>query len=120
MVEPGRVRDVAELAGLLKWQVPGVVTVTVGHGRDPGSVAAAERFVKDWEAGGGLVGEVVSWPEEAASWLRQARRFASGEPDAWVVIAGPAGWAGWAGMRSRLLHHTTWDPSRTLIAPANP
>jgi hypothetical protein len=53
----------------------------------------------------------VTWPEEAASWLRQATRFAAANPDLWVM-AGPAG--GWAQMARRLLWSTSWQPERTI------
>ncbi|MEV0159743.1 hypothetical protein [Nonomuraea fuscirosea] len=83
----------------------GARTVVVGHGRD--ARPAAEAFARTWE---GTVLAVVSWPERAASWLRQARRFTAGEPDAWVVAGAPLGWAG---MSERLRRSTDWDPART-------
>jgi hypothetical protein len=98
----------AELEGVLAlvraWR-PRIEVVVVGHGRGAGRLARA--FVEAWE---GMVLAVVDWPEEAASWLRQARRFAAGAPDAWVV-AGAA--PGWAGMSERLRISTDWDPRRT-------
>ncbi len=80
-------------------------TIVIGHGRDAAPVA--EAFARAWP---GIVLDVVSWPEEAASWLRQARRFTAGEPDAWVVAGAPRGWAG---MSERLRRSTGWDPART-------
>ncbi|MFC5834031.1 hypothetical protein [Nonomuraea insulae] len=80
-------------------------TVVIGHGR--GAEAVAEAFAEAWE---GEVLAVVAWPETAASWLRQARRFTLGEPDAWVVAGGARGWAG---MGERLRRSTAWDPERT-------
>lgn len=80
-------------------------TVVIGHGRDGGP--AAEAFARAWA---GTVLAVVGWPEQAASWLRQARRFTAGEPDAWVVAGAPHGWAG---MSERLRRSTEWDPART-------
>jgi hypothetical protein len=53
----------------------------------------------------------ITWPETAASWLRQATRFAAADPDLWVM-AGPA--TGWAQMTRRLLWSTSWRPDRTL------
>jgi hypothetical protein len=55
--------------------------------------------------------DVVAWPEEAASWLRPAGRFASGEPDLWVMTGAAPGWAQ---MTRRLLWSTPWQPRRTL------
>jgi hypothetical protein len=59
--------------------------------------------------------DVVTWPEEAASWLRQATRFAAANPDLWVM-AGPPG--GWAQMTRRLLWSTSWEPGRTIAFAA--
>ncbi|WP_411122795.1 hypothetical protein [Streptomyces sp. x-19] len=86
------------------------ITLTIGHSRDDASAAAAAAFASAWRAAGGTVLAVVDWPEHAASWLRAARRFTAGGPDAWVVAAAPLGWAQ---MSRRLRHSTAWDPSRT-------
>ncbi|MGW3368858.1 hypothetical protein ACWDOR_38600 [Streptosporangium canum] len=102
--------ETAALLDLLTAARPRVETVTVGHGRDAVSRTSAQAFVRSWEDAGGTVPAVVDWPEEAASWLRPARRFAAGDPDAWVV-AGTA--LGWAQMSRRLRHSTGWDPRRT-------
>ncbi|MEU4718274.1 hypothetical protein AB0G06_01460 [Nonomuraea dietziae] len=85
--------------------------VNVGHGRAAASVGRARAFVEEWEARGGLVGEVVSWPEEAASWLRPACRMVAGHPDLWVVADEPKGWKG---MGRRLAATGVWRPSRTI------
>nr|SBO92766.1 hypothetical protein BN4615_P2280 [Nonomuraea gerenzanensis] len=82
-------------------------TIVIGQGRDAAPVA--EAFTAAWPEGEVLA--VVEWPEEAASWLRQARRFTAHEPDAWVVAGGPRGWAG---MSRRLRRDTAWEPSRTV------
>ncbi|AXB44669.1 hypothetical protein [Amycolatopsis albispora] len=86
-------------------------TLTIGCSRDAECRAMAEDAAAAWTRRGGTVLSIVDWPETAASWLRQARRFVEGGPDAWLVVARPAGWAR---MRERLLHSTTWDPARTL------
>ncbi|WP_433236716.1 hypothetical protein ACQPYK_27560 [Streptosporangium sp. CA-135522] len=102
--------EVSALVDLLTAARPRIETVTVGHGRDAASRAAAQAFARSWENRGATVLAVVDWPEEAASWLRPARRFAAGDPDAWVVAGGPLGWAQ---MSRRLRHSTGWDPRRT-------
>ncbi|GAA2673692.1 hypothetical protein [Streptomyces lunalinharesii] len=84
--------------------------LTIGHSRDDASAAAAAAFAEAWRAAGGTILALVDWPELAASWLRPARRFTAGEPDAWVVAAAPLGWAQ---MSRRLRRSTAWDPSRT-------
>jgi hypothetical protein len=100
-----------------------IQALTIGHGRDPLSRAAALAFAERWTAAGRTVVDVVDWPEEAASWLRQAKRFTAGGPDAWVVAGSGRGWAA---MRRRLQssadRDSAWDPARTyeLSLPAVP
>ena len=65
----------------------GARSVAIGRGRSAAAAAAVTAFARRWEAGGGTVLTVVTWPEEAASWLRQATRFADGGP-------GPVGHGG--------------------------
>src|SRR4051812_39956353 len=86
----------------------GAVLVNVGHGRDEDSRRQAATFVDAWD---GEIGVVVSWPAEAASWLRPARRFAAGAPDAWVVADTATGWAGFG---RRLAENPSWEPARTV------
>ncbi|MFJ7150485.1 hypothetical protein ACIQVT_20125 [Streptomyces sp. NPDC100445] len=85
--------------------------VALGHGRDTASRAAAAAFADAWRERGGQLAVVVDWPEDAASWLRQARRLTRVEPDAWVVAAAPLGWIQ---LSRRLRHSTDWDPGRTF------
>jgi CelD/BcsL family acetyltransferase involved in cellulose biosynthesis len=86
--------------------------IVLGTSADAVSRANGERIAEAW---GGLVLATVTWPETAASWLRQARRFAAPEPDVWVVSATPAGWAG---MARRLAASTSWSPHRTVVTAA--
>ena len=86
-------------------------TVAIGHGRSSAAARSARRFARSWEASARAVLCVVTWPEDAASWLRQATRFAEANPDLWVM-AGPQG--GWAQMTRRLLWSTPWQPERTI------
>jgi hypothetical protein len=85
--------------------------VAVGHGRSAATARAVAAFIRSWEARGGIVLNIVTWPEEAASWLRQATRFAAADPDLWVMAGAPLGWAQ---MTRRLLWSTSWEPGRTL------
>jgi hypothetical protein len=89
--------------------------VAVGHGRSAAAARAVAAFTRRWEACGGTVLDVVTWPEEAASWLRQATRFAAADPDQWVMAGPPRGWAQ---MTRRLLWSTPWQPGRTLAFAA--
>ncbi|WP_206055213.1 ABC transporter substrate-binding protein [Nocardia sp. CS682] len=86
-------------------------TVSIGHSRHANSVAAADAFAAAWRARGFQVSAVVDWPEDAASWLRQARRLTAGAPDAWVVAGGVAGFVQ---LSRRLVHSTDWTARRTF------
>jgi hypothetical protein len=86
-------------------------SLVIGTARDDDSVAAGTFAAELWVARGGVVLDTVTWPETAASWLRQARRFTAPHPDVWFVAATQPGWLG---MRSRLTRSTDWDPQRTI------
>ena len=90
-------------------------SVAIGRGRSAAAAAAVTEFARRWEAGGGTVLTVVTWPEEAASWLRQATRLAAADPDLWIMAGPPRGWAQ---MTRRLLWSTPWQPGRTLAFAA--
>ncbi|MFD8782799.1 ABC transporter substrate-binding protein [Kitasatospora sp. NPDC059599] len=85
--------------------------MTIGHGRDEASRAAASAFAEAWQARGGTVLARVDWPEDAASWLRPARRLTAQTPDAWVIAAAVPGFAHLA---RRLRRSTGFDPARTV------
>jgi hypothetical protein len=85
--------------------------VAIGSGRSPAAVEATAAFVGRWEGTGGIVLDAVTWPEDAASWLRQAIRFAAADPDLWVMTGPPHGWAQ---MTRRLLWSTSWRPERSI------
>ncbi|WP_217236085.1 ABC transporter substrate-binding protein [Streptomyces sp. AC555_RSS877] len=104
-------REIARLLALLDACGFRGGSVALGHGRDTASRDAAAAFADAWHGSGGHLATVVDWPEDAASWLRQARRLTRPEPDAWVVAAAPVGWAQ---MSRRLRHSTDWHPRRTF------
>ena len=93
----------------------GARAIAVGRGNSPAATRAAADFARRFQATGGSIVCTVSWPESAASWLRQATRFAAADPDLWVM-AGPA--TGWAQMTRRLLWSTPWRPERTIAFAA--
>ncbi|MEJ3656941.1 hypothetical protein WEH80_28670 [Actinomycetes bacterium KLBMP 9759] len=97
--------DLATVLRRVEALQPGVVAV--GHGRDPLSVAQAEAFAGAWP---GEIGDVVSWPARAASWLRPATRLAAAG-DVWVVADATGGWRG---MLPRLAG-TSWRSDRTVV-----
>jgi len=93
----------------------GARSIAIGRGRSAATAAAVRAFEHRWEASGGTVLTVVTWPEEAASWLRQATRLAAADPDLWVMAGPPRGWAQ---MARRLLWSTPWQPGRTIAFAA--
>ncbi|MFC5182446.1 type 1 periplasmic-binding domain-containing protein [Actinomadura harenae] len=103
--------ELAALISLLTCRDARTRILAVGHSRDEPSREAAHALADAWTARGGRVLTVVSWPEEAASWLRAATRLTTPRPDAWVMAAAPLGFAQLA---RRLRHSTDWDPARTF------
>jgi hypothetical protein len=102
----------AELDRMLELAMDRSATiVAIGRGRSAAAARAASRFARRWEGSTRTVLCVVTWPENAASWLRQATRFAAANPDLWVMT-GPG--CGWAQMTRRLLWSTPWQPERTI------
>jgi hypothetical protein len=59
--------------------------LAIGRGRSVATATAVTAFARRWEDSGGTVLCVVTWPEEAASWLRQATRYAAADPDLWIM-----------------------------------
>jgi hypothetical protein len=96
---------------LLKAMRPHPVTVVIGAARDPRCADASERLAALWHDQGGVVLDTVTWPEHAASWLRQAHRLIRPAPDAWIV-AGLL--PGFVQLGRRLALSTGWDPARTV------
>ena len=93
----------------------GARAIAIGRGNSPAAARTAAGFARRFQAAGGIITCTVTWPESAASWLRQATRFAAADPDLWVM-AGPA--TGWAQMTRRLLWSTPWRPERTIAFAA--
>jgi hypothetical protein len=109
--EPPTHAELVTLMRLLTQRRPRGGMITIGSSRDTISRHTAETVAHAWAERDGDVLDIVDWPEEAASWLRQARRFTTPAPDAWVVTGRVAGWLG---MGRRLAHSTDWDPARTF------
>jgi hypothetical protein len=110
--QPPAAHTAAELARLLQLlRAARAATIAIGHGRDPASAAAARALAAEWTGTGGTVLDVISYPADAASWLRPARRLARGQPDAWVIADNPAGCAQ---LSRRLAGQPGWTAARTL------
>ncbi|WAL68313.1 hypothetical protein ORV05_11275 [Amycolatopsis cynarae] len=112
---PVTAAELGTLLALLRAMRPRPVSVVIGAAADEVSRANAARIERAWTERGGLSFGIVAWPEEAASWLRPARRFTAPAPDAWIVTATPPGWAG---MGRRLAFSTGWSPRRTVATAA--
>jgi hypothetical protein len=93
----------------------GARAIAIGRGNSPAAAQATASFARRFRNAGGIIVCLVTWPESAASWLRQARRFTAADPDLWIM-AGPA--IGWAQMTRRLLWSTSWRPERTIAFAA--
>lgn len=89
----------------------GATRIALGSGRDQGSQRSAAKIRRAWHARGGTTVAQVDWPEQAASWLRQARSLTAPDPDMWL-LGGPA--PGLAQVVRRLARDTLWQPERTL------
>jgi Periplasmic binding protein len=112
LAPPASPHTAAELNTILQLLVEReATTIAIGHGRDPQSAAAVAALAAAWQAHGGSVLSVTSWPARAASWLRQARRLTSAHPDAWVIADSAQGFAP---MAARLLQQLDWSPAHTL------
>jgi hypothetical protein len=106
----------AEIGSLLRLALErDARAVVIGRGRTPAAERAVAEFCRRWDGPARTVLSIVTWPEEAASWLRQARRFTEPDPDLWVMAGPPAGWAQ---MTRRLLWSTPWRPERTIAFAA--
>ncbi|MEU9322053.1 hypothetical protein [Streptomyces sp. NPDC048295] len=93
----------------------GARTAAIGSGRSPLARASVRATADVWVRAGGEVALELTWPETAASWLRQATRFVAADTDLWIMLGPPLGWAQ---MTRRLLWSTPWQPARTLLAGA--
>jgi hypothetical protein len=91
----------------------GARTIAIGSGRDPRVLDAVRPLADAWELAEGEVTLELTWPETAASWLRQAKRFAAAECDLWIMLGPPLGWAQ---MTRRLLWSTPWKPAHAVLA----
>lgn len=104
----------AELTGLIVLAYTrGARSIAIGSGRDSRSLDSARAVAETWKSIGGEIALELDWPEDAASWLRQARRFAAVEADLWIMLGPPLGWVQ---MTRRLLWSTTWMPTHTLLS----
>jgi hypothetical protein len=110
--EPPPAHTAQEITALVQMlRTAGAATIAIGHGRHQASWDTAHALQDSWAATGRSVLNVVSWPEQAASWLKPARQLVGSHPDAWVIIDNPAGCAQLA---ERLSAHPDWTATRTF------
>lgn len=105
--------EVAALVALARSR--GTQVIAIGSGRAPAALDAARALAESWERAGGDIALELTWPETAASWLRQASHFAAADADLWIMLGPPLGWAQ---MTRRLLWSTPWKPAHALLAGA--
>ncbi|MEV6930544.1 hypothetical protein AB0M46_39505 [Dactylosporangium sp. NPDC051485] len=105
--------EVEAIAALARTR--GATRLAIGSGRADDDLTTVRAVAARWEALGGEIVTTLTWPETAASWLRQATRFAAADPDLWIMTGSPAGWAQ---MTRRLLWSTSWRPARTILTAA--
>lgn len=86
--------------------------VVIGHSRDEPGRRAAHLLGELLTARDVEVRDIVDWPEQAASWLRPARRFTAPSPDRWAVLL--SGHHGWERMQLRL-RDLPWTPGNTVV-----
>lgn len=98
------------LAQVLADKIGADKTVNVGARNDAYGNALVEEFTKNWEAGGGTVGQKVTYNPKAPSLDSEANQLAGGTPDAWVVVDFPESWQK---MGPALLRTGKWDPAKT-------
>ncbi|HMH89798.1 MAG TPA: hypothetical protein VK586_01805 [Streptosporangiaceae bacterium] len=88
--QPPAGHTAAELARLLQLlRAVRPAAIAIGRGRHPASVAAARALAAEWTGTGGTVLDVISYPADAASWLRPARRLGHRRQPGGLRSAGP-------------------------------
>lgn len=109
--EPPRPHTDAELDRLLHLlHTAKAHRIAIGHGRHDASITAAAALFDAWTETGNTA-TMVSWPADAASWLRPARHLTVEHPDAWVIADTPAGMAQ---LVARLALCGGWSATRTF------
>jgi len=88
-------------------------TINVGARNDAYGTGLAKAFADNWTAGGGTIGESVTWNPDAATFDTEAGKLVSGSPDGWLVIDFPETWAK---VGPALVRTGQWDITRTFGA----
>jgi len=83
----------AETTGLIRLAAArGARAISIGSGREARVARSAQSLADAWRQRGGEVAIELIWPETAASWLRQATRYAAADAEAWIMLGPRQGW----------------------------
>jgi len=90
-------------------------TVNVGARNDAFGVALVNIFKKNWTAGGGKIGRVVTYNAEETSFDADAQNLASGNPAGWMIADFPPTFTK---MGPALVRAGGWSPAKTFMTEA--
>jgi branched-chain amino acid transport system substrate-binding protein len=87
-------------------------TVNVGARNDFYGTGLADAFPREWQARGGRIGQKVVYDPELPSYNSEARKIASGNPDAFVIVDFPETYTK---VGAALVRTGDWDATKTFI-----
>jgi ABC-type branched-subunit amino acid transport system substrate-binding protein len=89
--------------------------INVGGRNDAFGSALTREFAKQWQAGGGRIGQTVLYNPTAATFDTEAAKLVSGSPSAWMIADFPTTFEK---MGPALVRTGKWDPSKTFMTEA--
>ncbi len=87
-------------------------TVNIGARNDAYGTGLADTFTEAWEEKGGRIGERVVYDPKQPSYNSEARRIASGNPDAYVIVDFPETYNK---VGPALVRTGQWDASKSWV-----
>lgn len=90
-------------------------TVNVGARNDAFGTALTAIFKAKWTAGGGKIGQAVTWNPDAPTFDTEAQKLASGSPAGWLIVDFPDTLAK---VGPALVRTGSWDPAKTFMTEA--
>jgi ABC-type branched-subunit amino acid transport system substrate-binding protein len=87
-------------------------TINVGARNDAYGTGLTAAFEDSWKAGGGTIGESVTWNPDAATFDTEAQQLTGGAPDGWLIIDFPETFAK---VGPALVRTGSWDPTKTFV-----